>query len=201
MNAIHRHYFQGISNVVFNHQHRYSGLSSESPNYPSHVHEISGCSTKDNDHRHYYRLFTGPSIEIVGGHIHAYQGFTTLDFRHCHLISDNTMVNDFIPKPRLKFTNTEAEQIGEQLGIVWSKSPFDVEQFRIGLDVELEHGRRDRATNVTDDDPITTAKIALAHLNEFPDYYTRLTILEKEAKSFWKKLILQKKKNKKTDVP
>lgn len=187
MNVIHRHYFKGISDEAFNHEHRYSGLSSESPNYPSHAHEISGCSTKDNDHRHYYKLITGSSIEIAGGHIHSYQGFTTSDFRHCHLLLGSTMVNDLMPSPRLKFTTTEARQIGEQLGLEWSRSPFDVEQFRIGLDVELEHGRRDHATNVTDDDSITTAKIALAHLKEFPDYYTRLTKLEKEAKSFWKK--------------
>jgi Protein of unknown function (DUF5661) len=58
-----------------------------------------------------------------------------------------------------------------------------VEQFRIGLDVELEHGRHDPQTNVTDDDPVTTGKIALAHLNEFPDYYyTRLDQMEEEAR-------------------
>ena len=187
MNGIHQHYFQGNSDMIFNHQHRYSGLSSQSPNYPSHVHEISGCSTKDNNHRHYYKLMTGPSIEIAGGHIHAYQGVTTLDSRHCHGLSGGTMVNGMMPRPRLKFSTTEARQIGELLGIDWSTSPFDVEQFRIGLDVELEHGRRFRATNVTEDDSITTARIALAHLSEFPDYYTRLTKLEKEAKSFWKK--------------
>ena len=39
-----------------------------------------------------------------------------------------------------------------------------------------------RATNVTGDDPITTGKIALAHLNEFPDYYTRLEAMEGQAK-------------------
>ena len=54
----------------------------------------------------------------------------------------------------------------------WSK--FDIEQFRMGLDVELEHGIRDEHTDVTHDDEITTGKIALAHLNEFPDYYSRL---------------------------
>jgi hypothetical protein len=187
MSGIHRHYFEGISTIVFNHQHRYSGFSSESPNHPIHVHEISGCSTKDNDHRHYYKLITGPSIVIPEGHFHSYQGFSTSDQRHCHHLSGNTMINDFMPRPRLKFTTTEARQIGEQLGIDWGKSPFDVEQFRIGLDVELEHGRRNYLTNVTDDDPITTAKIALAHLNEFPDYYMRLTQLEKEAKAFWKR--------------
>jgi len=77
------------------------------------------------------------------------------------------------------FTAEEAKRIGEALGIDWSK--FDVEQYRMGLDVELEHGRHDPHTNVTDDDPMITGKIALAHLNEFPDYYTRLDKMEREA--------------------
>ena len=77
------------------------------------------------------------------------------------------------------FTSSEAKQIGEKLGIDWSK--FDVEQYRMGLNVELQHGLVDSATNVTNDDPIMTGKIALAHLNEFPDYYTRLDKMEKEA--------------------
>ncbi len=79
------------------------------------------------------------------------------------------------------FTAAQAQKIGEQLGIRWDK--FDVEQFRMGMDVELEHGKRDQHTNVTDDDPLMTGKIALAHLNEFPDYYTRLERMEKEAES------------------
>jgi len=77
------------------------------------------------------------------------------------------------------FTAQEAKQIGESLGIDWSR--FDVEQYRMGLDVELEHGLVDPHTNVTNDDLIMTGKIALAHLNEFPDYYTRLDKMEKEA--------------------
>ena len=77
------------------------------------------------------------------------------------------------------FTTEEAKQIGEELGIDWIN--FDVEQYRMGLDVELEHGLIDPHTNVTNDDPIMTGKIALAHLNEFPDYYTRLDIMEREA--------------------
>ena len=80
-----------------------------------------------------------------------------------------------------RFTAKEAKEIGEKLGIKWSK--YDVEQFRMGLDVELEHGLVDPHTNVTNDDPIMTGKIALAHLNEFPDYYTRLDKLEKEAEA------------------
>lgn len=77
------------------------------------------------------------------------------------------------------FTAKEAKRIGETLDIDWSK--FDVEQYRMGLDVELEHGLVDPHTNVTNDDPIITGKIALAHLNEFPDYYTRLEKMEREA--------------------
>lgn len=77
------------------------------------------------------------------------------------------------------FTNEEAKQIGDALGIEWSR--FDVEQYRMGLDVELEHGLVDPHTNVTNDDPMVTGKIALAHLNEFSDYYTRLDKMEKEA--------------------
>ena len=83
------------------------------------------------------------------------------------------------------FTTEQARQVGEKLGIKWDK--FDIEQFRIGMNVELEHGKRDLETNVTNDDMIITGKIALAHLNEFPDYYTRLTKMEKEADKFWKK--------------
>lgn len=77
------------------------------------------------------------------------------------------------------FDSEEAKRIGEALGVDWSR--FDVEQYRMGLDVELEHGLVDPRTNVTNDDAIMTGKIALAHLNEFPDYYTRLEKMEREA--------------------
>jgi hypothetical protein len=70
------------------------------------------------------------------------------------------------------FTSEEARRVGEQIGIDWASAPFDVEQFRRGMEVELEHGLHDLLTNVTDDDPVVTAKIALAHPHEFPDYYT-----------------------------
>jgi hypothetical protein len=83
------------------------------------------------------------------------------------------------------FSADDARRIGEQIGIDWSTSRFDVEQFRMGLEVELEHGRRDAATNVSDDDERTTGKIARAHLNEFPDYYTRLAKMEAEAERYW----------------
>ncbi len=82
---------------------------------------------------------------------------------------------------KTSFTAEEAKKIGEQLGIDWVN--FDVEQFRMGMDVELEHGLVDPVTNVTNSDPLTTGKIALAHLNEFPDYYTRLAKMEAEGEA------------------
>jgi Protein of unknown function (DUF5661) len=78
----------------------------------------------------------------------------------------------------------EARQIGTALGVDWKK--FDLEQFRRGLEVELEHGSRDPETNVTNDDLNLTGKIAWAHLKEFGDYYTRLDKLEAEADAEWK---------------
>jgi hypothetical protein len=80
------------------------------------------------------------------------------------------------------FTSEDARRVGEEIGIDWTTAPFDVEQFRMGMNVELEHGLHDLVTNVTDSDPVVTGKIALAHLNEFPDYYTRLARMEDEAK-------------------
>ncbi len=86
---------------------------------------------------------------------------------------------------RAHFTAEEAHAAGERIGVEWVASPFDVEQFRMGMDVELEHGTQDLKTNVTDDDVTVTAKIALAHLNEFPDYYSRLAVMEAEAEAYW----------------
>lgn len=83
------------------------------------------------------------------------------------------------------FSPEQARAVGERIGIDWNTSRFDVEQFRMGMDVELEHGRRDAVTNVSDDDELTTGKIAWAHLNEFPDYYTRLARMEAEAERYW----------------
>jgi Protein of unknown function (DUF5661) len=73
------------------------------------------------------------------------------------------------PRRRRRARLDEARAFGEQIGIDWAASPFDVEQFRIGMNIELEHGLKDMFTNVSDDDPQITAKIALVHLNEFPD--------------------------------
>ena len=81
------------------------------------------------------------------------------------------------------FTSEQAKAIGEILNIRWEK--FNIEQFRIGMVVELEHGRIDLDTNVTDNDPLVTGKIALAHLEEYSDYYTRLEKMENEAEKYW----------------
>ena len=82
-----------------------------------------------------------------------------------------------------RISEEEAKQVGTTLRLDWTK--VDLEQFRRGLEVELEHGVRDPETNVTNDDLTLTGKIALAHLKEFPDYYTRLDKLEAEADAYW----------------
>src|SRR5450759_1775111 len=79
------------------------------------------------------------------------------------------------------FTKDQARAIATELGIDFKALGCDLEQFRRGLGVELEHGPRDPETDVSADDPIVTGKSALAHLTEFPDYYTRLAVMEREA--------------------
>lgn len=79
------------------------------------------------------------------------------------------------------FTLDEARDIAGQIGLDLATAPFDPEQFRMGLEVEIEHGSRDPRTNVTGNDPLLTGKIAWAHLTELPDYYTRLHDMEKAA--------------------
>jgi hypothetical protein len=86
------------------------------------------------------------------------------------------------------FTAEQAREVGEAIGIDWGAARFDLEQFRAGMEVELEHGDREPATDVTGSDPILTGKIALAHLNEFPDYYTRLARMEAEAEEHWRSM-------------
>jgi hypothetical protein len=86
-------------------------------------------------------------------------------------------------KRQKTFTKEQALEIGEAIGIDFNK--IDLEQFRMGLEVELEHGTMFPQANVTDDDPILTGKIAYAHLLEIPDYYTRLAKLESRAEAYW----------------
>jgi len=85
-----------------------------------------------------------------------------------------------LTQERLHFTTEEAREVGDTLGIDWHK--FSIEQFRVGLEIELEHGRDNPITDVTHDDPILTSKIVLAHLCKFPDYYTRLAKMKDEAR-------------------
>jgi hypothetical protein len=84
-----------------------------------------------------------------------------------------------------QFSAKEARAIGTKLKIDWSQ--IDLEQFRRGLEVELEHGAIDPETNVTGDDLVLTGKIAWAHLKEIRDYYTRLDHMEAEAEEQSKK--------------
>ena len=84
-----------------------------------------------------------------------------------------------------KLTIEDARRIGSAIGVDWETSRFDVEQFLLGLGVELEHGLHDPETNVTGNDPIRTGKSALAHPKEGPDYYTRQEKPEKEADEYW----------------
>lgn len=78
------------------------------------------------------------------------------------------------------FTLEQARELGEQLGIDFNI--IDLEQFRLGFMTELEHGSHDPETNVTNDDPVMTGKIAWAHLKEISDYYNRLEKMEASAK-------------------
>jgi hypothetical protein len=82
-----------------------------------------------------------------------------------------------------RFDSGEARELGTAVGIDFSE--VDLDQFRRGLEVELEHGARDPETNVTNDELTLTCKIAWAHLKEFPDYYARLDVMEAEADAFW----------------
>jgi hypothetical protein len=79
------------------------------------------------------------------------------------------------------YTNEQAAAVADEIGLNLAEAPFDIDQFRRGMEVELEHGASDPVTNVTNDDPLVTGKIAWAHLREFPDYYDRLAEMEAEA--------------------
>ena len=85
--------------------------------------------------------------------------------------------------PRKGISARKARRIGEELGVDWTR--IKLEELRRGMEVELEHGRRDPATDVTGDDLLLTGKIALAHLKEIPDYYARLAKMEEEGKAYW----------------
>jgi len=83
----------------------------------------------------------------------------------------------------MTFTLEQILEITKQIGIDWGKVAFTPQAVLMGMQVELEHGKKNPQTNVTNDDPVLTAKIALAHLSEFPDYYQRLKEMEAEAEA------------------
>lgn len=99
----------------------------------------------------------------------------------------NNIASNSLNRGRTSFSKEEAAAIAILLGIDFTKSKFDLDEFWMGVNTELEHGKQSSQTNVTGDDPLITGKIALAHLNEFPDYYKRLKVLEEEAKAYWNK--------------
>lgn len=70
------------------------------------------------------------------------------------------------------FSEADAKALGDKLGVDWQE--VDLNEFRMGLEVEMEH------KDVTGGDPILTGKIALAHLKEMKDYYTRLKEMESQ---------------------
>lgn len=85
-----------------------------------------------------------------------------------------------------QFTAKQAAEVAKEIGIDFEKEKFTLESFRRGMDVELEHGSEwGERTNVTQDDPSTTGRIALAHLLEIRDYYERLDAMEEEAEKYW----------------
>jgi hypothetical protein len=91
---------------------------------------------------------------------------------------DRTFQGSRTMAPGNGFTEAQARAVALEIGLDVEASGFDIEAFRRGMEVELEHGRRDPETNVTDDDPEATGRIAWAHLKELPDYYERLAAVE-----------------------
>ena len=81
-----------------------------------------------------------------------------------------------------KFTSEEAQEVADKIGINFSEVDFELEDLRMWMDEEMEHGTHDPQTDVTGDDPVLTGKITLAHLKEFGDYYQRLEEMEHQAK-------------------
>lgn len=132
----------------------------------------------------YYRDMVFEILADELKHAHKYDYILYLSLQN-KLPNGNVNPGSTFPSTKTSFTTAEAAQIAKELGIDFSKEKFDLEQFRMGLATELEHGRKYYPTNVTEDNPLLTGKIALAHLSEFPDYYTRLKKLEEEAKAYW----------------
>ncbi|MCL2678817.1 MAG: hypothetical protein FWF18_00715 [Dehalococcoidia bacterium] len=74
------------------------------------------------------------------------------------------------------FTIEQATEVAAKIGMNFDK--WDVAEFCLGMNVELEHGKADANTNITDDDPVVTGRLVWAHLNKIPDFYTRLGVMK-----------------------
>ncbi len=84
----------------------------------------------------------------------------------------------------VKVTRTQAIRAGNKLGINFQV--VDAAMFQHGMNVEMEHGKRNGITNVTNDRINICAKIALAHMLEYPDYYEALEKMEDRLKKKWR---------------
>lgn len=83
----------------------------------------------------------------------------------------------------MSISDKKAKTVAAKLHIDLQLLPL--EYWKHAMKVELEHGKRSAVTNVTNDDLLTTGKIALAHILEYPDYYLRLAKMEAEAERYW----------------
>lgn len=99
--------------------------------------------------------------------------------------ADPSVNEDGPVRYRRRVSESEAAAVASALGIDFAAVRWTLGEFHRGLISELAHGRADPDTNVTDDDLVLTGKIALAHLNEIPDYYTRLDQMESRARQAW----------------
>lgn len=132
----------------------------------------------------YYRDMVFEILTDELKHAHKYDYILYLSLEN-NVPNSNSNMRSSVSPAKTSFTTEEAAQIARKLDINFNKEKFAPEQFRMGLDTELEHGRKYNPTNVTEDNPLLTGKIALAHLSEVPDYYTRLKKFEEEAKAYW----------------
>jgi hypothetical protein len=155
------------------------------------MYNVSGLYPYQNHHdvnpalRNYvrqpaYRGYTPPNHPY--GAVHVAKSGGSLEETNMYRPTA-TQPNSF----KTSYSKEEAAAIALLLGIDFTTSKFNLTEFWMGVNTELDHGKKYNPTNVTADDPITTGKIALAHLNEFPDYYRRLKVLEDEAKAYWNK--------------
>lgn len=91
-------------------------------------------------------------------------------------------ISDWSARAGTAVTEREAQVILERIRP--ADMNIDVEEFRKGLEVELEHGTMFDEANVTSNHPILTGKIVIAHFKEMLDYYLRLEVAELEGDIF-----------------